>query len=64
MSKDIRKFRKNDYYDDNDGYNSRSNKADKKKLRRIQRAIKTKNVDYLMSDENTERMIADIRFHK
>ena len=63
MSKDIRKFRKNDYYDDNDIYDNR-NKADKKKLRRIQRAIKTKNVDYLMSDENTERMIADIRFHK
>ena len=47
MSKDIRKFRKNDYYDDNDIYDNR-NKADKKKLRRIQRAIKTKNVDYLM----------------
>ena len=63
MSKNIRKFRKNDYYDDNDIYDNR-NKADKKKLRRIQRAIKTKNVDYLMLDENTERMIADIRFHK
>ena len=66
MSKNIRKFRKN-YYDehDDDRFEQQRSKVDKRKVRRIERALKTKNIDYLVSDDNTEdRFIANLHIHK
>jgi hypothetical protein len=50
MSKQtLRKFKKNDYsYDDEDEYIDNKSKVDKRKQRRIERAIKTKDISTLI----------------
>jgi hypothetical protein len=66
MSKNIRKFRK-DFYDDydDDQYENQKTKVDKRKVRRMERALKTKNIDYLVSEETIEdRFVANLQFHK
>jgi len=57
MSKQtLRKFKKNDYsYDDEDGYIDHKNKVDKRKQRRIERALRTKDISVLIeNDENND----------
>jgi hypothetical protein len=54
MSKQqIKKFRKNDYsYDDEEEYSdNRSNYLDKKKQKRVDRALRTKDIDALLENE-------------
>lgn len=54
MSKQtLRKFKKNDYsYDDEeDNYIENKNKVDKRKQRRIERALKTKDISALLENE-------------
>jgi hypothetical protein len=57
MSKQtLRKFKKNDYsYDDEDEYIDHKNKVDKRKQRRIERALRTKDISVLIeNDENND----------
>jgi hypothetical protein len=54
MSKqNIKKFKKN-YFDDEDDYDRKEtkNKIDKRKARRAERALKTKDVSILMDDDD------------
>lgn len=53
MSKQtLRKFKKNDYsYDDEDSYDDHKSKIDKRKQRRIERALKTKDLSALIENE-------------
>lgn len=53
MSKQtLRKFKKNDYsYDDEDNYDDHKSKVDKRKQRRIERALKTKDLSALIENE-------------
>ena len=53
MSKQtLRKFKKNDYsYDDEDSFMDQKNKVDKRKQRRIERALKTKDLSALIENE-------------
>lgn len=53
MSKQtLRKFKKNDYsYDDEDTYDDYKSKIDKRKQRRIERALKTKDLSALIENE-------------
>lgn len=54
MSKQtIKKFRKNDYsYDDNEEYGEDSRqKVDKRKVRRVERALRTKDISALVEDD-------------
>lgn len=53
MSKQtLRKFKKNDYsYDDEDDFTDQKNKVDKRKQRRIERALKTKDLSALIENE-------------
>jgi len=55
MSKQqIKKFRKNDYsYDDEEDYysNSPKNFVDKRKEKRVERALRTKDISALVEDE-------------
>lgn len=53
MSKQtLRKFKKNDYsYDDEDNFMDQKNKVDKRKQRRIERALKTKDLSALIENE-------------
>lgn len=53
MSKQtLRKFKKNDYsYDDEDEFVDQKNKIDKRKQRRIERALKTKDISALIENE-------------
>ena len=52
MSKSsLKKFKKNDYsYEDDENYSPRSY-VDKRKVRRIDRALKTKDLTMLLDDE-------------
>ena len=56
MSKQqIKKFRKNDYsYDDEEDYysNSPKNFVDKRKEKRVERALRTKDISALVEDED------------
>lgn len=55
MSKqNIKKFRKNDYsYDDNEEYNdSPKNRINKYEAKRVDRALKTKDISALIEDED------------
>ena len=56
MSKQtLRKFKKNDYsYDDEDDYTDHKNKVDKRKQRRIERALKTKDISTLIENDETD----------
>ena len=53
MSKQtLRKFKKNDYsYDDEDDYIENKNRIDKRKQRRFDRALKTKDINVLIENE-------------
>jgi hypothetical protein len=53
MSKQIKKFRKNDYsYDEEDQIETRSNYLEKKKAKLVERALKTKDISSLLEDED------------
>ena len=54
MSKQqIKKFRKNDYYDDDEegSYNNK-NFLDKRKEKRVERALRTKDISALVEEED------------
>lgn len=54
MSKQIKKFRKNDFsYDDDEDYYSNNPKTfvDKRKEKRVERALRTKDITALTEDE-------------
>jgi hypothetical protein len=53
MSKQIKKFRKNDYsYDEEDQIETRSNYLEKKKAKLVNRALRTKDISSLLEDED------------
>jgi hypothetical protein len=55
MSKQFKKFRKNDYYDDeNENFVVRSNYIQKKTEKRVDRALKTKDITAFLEEEETE----------
>jgi hypothetical protein len=56
MSKQIKKFRKNDWsYDDEEEYSdNRSNYLEKKKQKRVDRALRTKDITALIEDDEDE----------
>ena len=56
MSKQsIKKFKKNDYsYDDNDEINTPRNFLDKRKEKRVDRALRTKDITALTEDDESE----------
>lgn len=53
MSKSaLRKFKKNDYsYDEEENYSENKNRVDKRKQRRIDRALKTKDISVLVEND-------------
>ena len=55
MSKQFKKFRKNDYYDDGDeNFVVRSNYIQRKTEKRVDRALKTKDISALVEDEESD----------
>jgi hypothetical protein len=54
MSKSaLRKFKKNDYsFDDEEDYVDHKNKVDKRKQRRFERALKTKDISAILENED------------
>jgi hypothetical protein len=56
MSKQtLRKFKKNDYsYEDEENFVDQKNKVDKRKQRRFERAIKTKDISLLLDNDEFE----------
>ena len=55
MSKQFKKFRKNEYYDDeNENYVVKSNYIQRKTEKRVDRALKTKDITALIEDEESE----------
>lgn len=56
MSKQIKKFRKNDWsYDDEEEYSdNRSNYLEKKKQKRVDRALRTRDITALIEDDEDE----------
>jgi len=52
MSKQFKKFRKNDYYeDDSENFVIRSNYLERKNEKRVDRALKTKDITALLEQE-------------
>ena len=52
MSKQFKKFKKNDYYEEDDYFDkSDKNKLDKRKARRIKRAIQTRDISNFANDD-------------
>lgn len=47
----LRKFKKNDYSDEEENYSEYRNKIDKRKQRRFERAIKTKDISILVDND-------------
>jgi len=56
MSKNtIKKFKKNDYaYEEEDMYDNRSNYLERTNAKRMERALKTKDIDALSEDEDDD----------
>lgn len=55
MSKQLKKFRKNDYYDDdNENFVVKSNYIQRKTEKRVDRALKTKDITALIEDEESD----------
>ena len=55
MSKQFKKFRKNDYYDDeNENFVVRSNYIQKKTEKIVDRALKTKDITALLEEEESD----------
>ena len=55
MRKQFKKFRKNEYYDDeNENYVVKSNYIQRKTEKRVDRALKTKDITALIEDEESE----------
>lgn len=55
MSKQFKKFRKNDWsYDDEEVTSDRSNYLEKKNQKRVDRALRTKDITALIEDEESE----------
>ena len=56
MSKQtLRKFKKNDYsYEDEENFVDQKNKVDKRKQRRFEKAIKTKDISLLLDNDEFE----------
>ena len=55
MSKQLRKFRKNDYsYDEEEqqAYNTASNYLERRKEKRVERALRTKDVSALTEEDD------------
>lgn len=53
MTKSIKKFKKNDWDDEQEQAYVPSNNVDKRKVRRIDRALKTKDISTLLEDEES-----------
>jgi len=52
MSKNLKKFRKNDYYDDeSENYATRSNYLERRNEKRVDRALRTKDISALLEQE-------------
>jgi hypothetical protein len=62
MSKGLKKFRKNDYNDDQEYSEDPRNKVNKNKEKRINRALRTKDIDALIEqdDEYDEYLEEDL----
>ena len=55
MTKYIKKFKKNDYaYEEEDMYDNRSNYLERTNAKRMERALKTKDIDALSEDEDDD----------
>lgn len=55
MSKQLKKFRKNDYYDDdNETFVTRSNYLERRNEKRVDRALKTKDISALVEEDNDD----------
>lgn len=55
MSKNLKKFKKNDFsYEEEDQYETRSNYLEKRQAKRVDRALKTKDISALLEDEDDE----------
>jgi hypothetical protein len=55
MSKQFKKFRKNDHYDDeNENFVVRSNYIQRKTEKRVDRALKTKDITALVEDDEDD----------
>lgn len=55
MSKNLKKFKKNDRsYEEEDQYDTRSNYLEKRQAKRVDRALKTKDISALMSEDDDE----------
>jgi hypothetical protein len=53
MSKQLKKFRKNDHsYEDEDQYDNRSHYLEKKQQKRVERALKTKDISSLVDEDD------------
>lgn len=59
MSKSsLKKFKKNDYsYDDEEYVETPRNQIDKRKAKRVERALKTKDITALLEDEDDEGLL-------
>ena len=59
MSKSsLKKFKKNDYsYDDEEYAETPRNQIDKRKAKRVERALKTKDITALLEDEDDEGLV-------
>ena len=55
MSKQLKKFRKNDYYDDeNENFVVRSNYLERRNEKRFDRALKTKDISALTEEDDID----------
>lgn len=59
MSKQLKKFRKNEYYgDDEEIYEYRSTYLERKSKRRTERALRTKDISALVEDDELDEFEA------
>ena len=54
MSKQLKKFRKNDYYDDPEVFDNRSTYLERKSKRRTERALRTKDISALVEEDGVD----------
>ena len=54
MSKQLKKFRKNDYYDDPEVFENRSTYLERKNKRRTERALRTMDITALVEEDGVD----------
>lgn len=54
MSKQLKKFRKNDYYDDPEVFENRSTYLERKNKRRTERALRTRDITALVEEDGVD----------